>query len=1017
MIESHSGTQTHHRKKKRKNHSDKLKYDRYWNESLITSGISSGRVISGQIRVNPRKYTDAYIKHPKGDADILIPGTRARNRSLNGDLVYLKLEPLMNWKIYDAFLSNKVKEWASVHHQPSSSKSCFVTVGEFLLHDSKGFEELFKDYTKVIKKNLNSFNDLPEQQDLPMSADLSWWQIIQRVGSVVAIHRKLNCRIGMGYLRPQMFIKKGNQQAQDHDTSLATTDWHCALFSPTDSRLPRIMIPKKSCPEDFVRQPETFKLVRFVARITAWPEDSFYAKGQLVRKFGEESTSFINCETERILVNAGFAYGLDECMCFPDNVESYVNKKILPSMTKASFKKELSYRRDYRSQCVFTIDPRTARDLDDALHIRRLSKDETTFEAAHGFTDVAYEVGVHIADVSYYVRPEDPVDVEAASRATSIYLIQLCVPMLPRELCENLCSLHPGSDKLTFSVVFRLNSNGQILSRWLGRTVINSRAKLSYEDAQAFIDDPDRDWQASDLPNLQNGVDIKEICRCVNMLNELAVKMRTRRFENGALQLNQVKPTFTLSEETGLPIGVAPFIIRPANHLVEEWMLAANEAVAAVLATHLPKTAFLRRHPPPTGKQLRDARALLQCCNVDVDITSAHSIQDSLNRISSCPAGTIWQHSDELAELCASMMACSLDSEAVSNSNITPSVTDEERSRRLDKEAHLLATLNVLVKCMNLAEYFCLGETLEREGDAAIQCHYALNATHYTHFTSPIRRYADLIVHRQLAQILTNKAEAQNQKKVASFYRATSTSRVLHKPDQLAAIAEVCNARKLDSRKASEDSVELFFTIFVKECGPLIEACSIVSILDRAFDVLILTTGFVRRIYLDDLDLSAFEFEELKGNASMNVVGMGVLHLQWNVHPVKPTSTTSEEEASNLSTGPVSHLLMTDPAVMSLTEDSGVTPESCGSKTVTPPCDCFRQDLHLFDLVRCAVSVKCLGEVERNEVAACDSRVGESNTNLENSTPKASGDGNDQVLKLRLTLLRPTCDICKDYPF
>lgn len=185
-----------------------------------------------------------------------------------------------------------------------------------------------------------------------------------------------------------------------------------------------------------------------------------------MRKFGHESTSFINSEIERILVNAGFAYGIDECMRFPDKVESYITKKILPSLTPAALEKEISYRRDFRSQCVFTIDPRTAKDLDDALHIRRLSRDEVTIEAAHGFADVAYEVGVHIADVSYYVRPGDPIDVEAASRATSIYLVNLCVPMLPRELCEDLCSLHPGSDKLTFSVVFRLSSSGQVCSHF-----------------------------------------------------------------------------------------------------------------------------------------------------------------------------------------------------------------------------------------------------------------------------------------------------------------------------------------------------------------------------------------------------------------------------------------------------------------------------------------------------------------------------------------------------------------------
>lgn len=218
---------------------------------------------------------------------------------------------------------------------------------------------------------------------------------------------------------------------------------------------------------------------------------------------------------------------------------------------------------------------------------------------------------------------------------------------------------------------------------------------------------------------------------------------------------------------------------------------------------------------------------------------------------------------------------------------------------------------------------------------------------------------------------------------------------MLHRPDQLAAIADVCNARKLDSRKATEDSVELFFTVFVKECGPLIEACSIISILDRAFDVLILSTGLVKRVYLNALDLAAFEFEELKDDTSGGVAGMGVLHLQWNFHPAKPISSSSEKEASNSSTSPVSHLLLTDPAVMSLTKDSGAA----------PPCECFQQELHLFDLVRCAVSVECLGEEERKGGAACDSRLDESIANFENSSPKASGEGNDQVLKLRVSLI------------
>ncbi|VUZ47544.1 unnamed protein product [Hymenolepis diminuta] len=1014
MNKPQSGATNSRNRHGHQSQSERSKFPPYWNESKIQSGLAIGQVVLAQIRINPKKYTDAYTSHPNGDADIFIPGMRARNRCLTGDLVYVNIEPLSNWKVYDSFITKKVQEWASEHHKGGSGNSPYVNVSEFIHRDPEGFSKLFGNYSKVIKKNLHSFKDPPIPENF--LKDLSWWQIIQRVGKVVGIRRQLNCRIGMGYLIPLLTTteksKEGRQESEetqtpDSEVTLTASKWNNALFTPIDSRMPRIIIPKSFCPEDFVRQPETFKLVRFVARITHWPDDSFFARGQLIRKFGDESNSFITSETERILVNAGFAYGLDQCMRFPEPVESYVTNELLSTMTPKVLAEEISHRRDFRSECVFTIDPRTARDLDDALHIKRLSREEMKREIDRGFTNVIYEVGVHIADVSYYVRPEDPVDLEAARRATSIYLVQLCVPMLPRQLCEDLCSLHPGSDKLTFSVVFRLTSDGQVVSRWIGRTVINSRAKLSYEDAQAFIDEPDRDWQASDLQNLKSGTDINEICQAVNMLNELAIKMRTRRFEGGALQLNQVKPTFVLSKETGGPIGMAPFIVRPANRLVEEWMLAANESVALVLSNYLPNTAFLRRHPPPLTKQLREARTILQFCDVDVNVSSAHSIQDSLNKLAGSPKGIIWQHSDDLADLCASMMGCSVDPGVTQSDYATSSEKRElERNRSLSKEAHLLATLNVLTKCMCLAEYFCLGQPNggDNSKSSSFQGHYALNMSHYTHFTSPIRRYADLIVHRQLAQILAKKAEMQHQREVALNYHATSASRVLRRPDQLAVIADTCNARKLDSRKASEESVELFFTVFVKECGPLVEACSVVNMLDKAFDVLILSTGLVRRIYLNKLDLAEWEFEKLAGSEKKGMTGIGVLHLRWKVPPLKNTEKGEEESSSGLPS--------TDLAVK--------------ESVVTPPCNCFRQEIHLFDLLRCSVSVESLNEGEDITSAASvckniddnldSSKLDESALISETSVikPQGSGEVSDQVPKLQMNLIRPTCKLCKN---
>uniref|UniRef100_A0A5K3FB24 RNB domain-containing protein n=3 Tax=Mesocestoides corti TaxID=53468 RepID=A0A5K3FB24_MESCO len=939
------------------------KFEPYWDKETVAAGLSSGQLLLGQLRINPKNYTEAYINHPKGDADVFIPGTKARNRALNGDIVVVRLEPLKNWKVYDAFIT---KGGQGDQQAAVGGSATFVTVGEFLCRHPEAFRKLFMNISGGLKKDLDGFTDpsnIPGEPapGLSSAARLPWWNLIQRVGRVVFIHRRLNCRVCVGFMRPSV----SSSQSQKDDRQLQKQnqgplpEWQFALLSPTDSRMPRIIIPKAACPKDFVRQPDTFKLVRFVAQIQDWPEDSIFAKGQLVRRFEDAVMNCIEAETDRILINVGFPYGVAGANTFPKAVEDYVLEQVekLTAETQA----ECSRRRDFRSRCVITIDPRTARDLDDALHVRRLTDTEIAALSAKGAENAMYEVGVHIADVSYYVRPGDPVDVEAASRATSIYLVQLCVPMLPRALCENLCSLHPGTDKFTVSVVFNLSEDAQILTKWFGRTVIRSRAKLSYEDAQSFLDDPERDWQTSDFPTFAEGTDVKEICRSVLLLNELADKIRTRRFEGGSLQLNQVKPVFSVADDTGLPIGVSPFIIKQANRLIEEWMLAANEAVAVLLARWLPRTAFLRRHPPPTAKQIREAKSCLRSIGVDVDIRSAGAVQSSLYRLSGNPVTRGWQHSDRLAELCASMTDCTVK---------VDEATTASKEDHLADEAHMLATLNVLTKCMNLAEYYCLGAVSK----TAYIRHYALNMEKYTHFTSPIRRYADVIVHRQLASILAVNSEKANCMDIANAYRSTCISEVLNKPDELAAIADYCNARKQDARRASDESAEVFFTVFVKECGPLTEACSVVSVFNHSFDVLLLSTGIVKRVYTNKLDLVTFEYEEPEKEYK-SIAGTGVLHLQWNVR------LSSKEESGT-------PLIPSDPAIQSAVPAATKSDHSADEPTEPPPCGCFQQKVKLFDLCRCLVAVD----------------EGKTDSNESNRLPK-----------LVVRILRPTCALCQAY--
>ncbi len=197
----------------------------------------------------------------------------------------------------------------------------------------------------------------------------------------------------------------------------------------------------------------------FIAQILDIPINSRYAIGELKRCIGREGN--IDVETEAILVDNGIDY-------------SDFKEEVLLSLPSTPWKipdSEFGYRRDLRNVCVFTIDPASARDLDDALHIIKLN-DET------------YEIGVHIADVSYFVTENSPIDKCAVDRTTSVYLVQKVIPMLPRLLCEELCSLNPFLDRLTFSVIWKVKANGDIIDEWFGRTIINSAVKLSYEHAQ-----------------------------------------------------------------------------------------------------------------------------------------------------------------------------------------------------------------------------------------------------------------------------------------------------------------------------------------------------------------------------------------------------------------------------------------------------------------------------------------------------------------------------------------------------
>ena len=401
-----------------------------------------------------------------------------------------------------------------------------------------------------------------------------------------------------------IFEKKNTRSAAGHLKLFSDQNHEWVLFQPVDSRVPRIQIPLNECPPDFYLNSQQYQRTLFLAQIIDMPQNTNYAIGTLKCAIGKDGD--IKTETEAIL----FENGIDST-----EFNEELLKDCLPSLPWSIPQHEYSYRRDLRKYCIFTIDPSTARDLDDALHVIKLSDD-------------LYEVGVHIADVSYFVEQNSAIDKLASERTTSVYLVQKVIAMLPRCLCENLCSLNPSEERLTFSVIWKLNSNGDIFEEWFGRTIINSVSKLSYENAQKFIENPNKDFTNPDeFPKIRDGFTIKQVQQAVLSLDKIARNLRKKRYNNGCLTLSQTKLSFILNKETSMPYAYNVYEQKDSNRLVEEFMLLANIAVAHRIYDKYSQHAVLRRHPPPNSQQIQQVSELIKEYGHYCDVSSSNSIQ------------------------------------------------------------------------------------------------------------------------------------------------------------------------------------------------------------------------------------------------------------------------------------------------------------------------------------------------------------------------------------------------------
>ena len=406
-----------------------------------------------------------------------------------------------------------------------------------------------------------------------------------------------------------------------------------------------------------------------IVQITSWPERAKNPYGEVIDILGTSGEN--NTEMHAILAEFGLPYS------YPQTVEKAADK-----IDDTIYPDEIKRREDFRSITTFTIDPKDAKDFDDALSVRHLKNG-------------LWEVGVHIADVTYYVKPDSIIDREAEKRATSIYLVDRVIPMLPERLCNQVCSLRPNEEKLCYSVIFELNNKAEIQNSRIVRTIIKSDRRFTYEEAQDVIESGKGDYKDEIL-----------------ILNDLAQKLRTKRFSNGAINFDRHEVKFEI-DETGKPISVYFKTSKEANKLIEEFMLLANRTVAEAIGK-VPKgrkaKAFVYRvHDLPDPEKMNNLATFIRRFGYNLKTEgNKNDVSKSINNL-----------------------------------------LDNVQGKR---EENLIET--VAIRTMAKAAY-----STTNVG------HYGLAFDYYTHFTSPIRRYPDMMVHRLLARY-SEGGRSVNEKKL-----------------------------------------------------------------------------------------------------------------------------------------------------------------------------------------------------------------------------------------------------------
>ncbi|KAF8026621.1 hypothetical protein BT93_F3188 [Corymbia citriodora subsp. variegata] len=827
----------------------------HWSVEVVDEALEKGDVFRALFRVNAHNRLEAYCKIDGVQTDILINGVAAQNRAVEGDIVAIKIDPLTFWTrmkgSFGSSNSSAVTEDGNVFQEindisgdscksgqrleiyselddtgnpivPGNDHGDLTTSGNSGQSKSIGQESnhingYHPSASYHLERGSTGWQNEPEDAIGKISLLISSHPSKRPTGRVVSIIERSSRRdtvVGFLSVKQWLNFKEGSgKNVKRNKNSSFFSEHEFIQLTPTDARFPKMMILAKDLPEG-IRQrlkdfDTTLEMELVAARIEDWYEESPFPYAHVLHVFGRGGEMQPNIDAilfQNSINCSEFSPESISCLpCVPWNV---------PPL-------EFQHREDLRNKCIFTIDPSTATDLDDALSIEILSTG-------------TYRVGVHVADVSYFVKPDTALDSEAQSRSTTVYMLQRKLSMLPPLLSENLGSLNPGVDRLAFSIFWNISSSGNVIDRWIGRTVICSCCKLSYEQAQDIIDGVldlgTVNASENGFPELHGDFEWSDVITSIKNLNDISRILKENRLKDGGLVFQNSKILYSLDED-GIPYESMLCQRKDSNFLVEEFMLLANRTAAEVIARAFPNTALLRRHPDPNMRKLREFEAFCSKHGLALDTSSSGQFRKSLEQI---------------------------------------------RETLKDDSVLFDILISYATKPMQVATYFCTGDLENDEDDWG---HYALALPLYTHFTSPLRRYPDIVVHRMLAAAIEAeemypKNSAWNQGDVVagcfsgiSFdneatdsgegreaLSAAASKYGVPGRELLSDVAAYCNERKLASRHVNDAIDKLYMWVLLKKKQILKTEARVLGLGPRFMSLYIPTLAIERRIYYDEVE-------------------------------------------------------------------------------------------------------------------------------------------------------------------